>query len=160
MIGRKALATIHIRKTQLNLDDGAYRALLKARYGVSTAKDLTDEQYRDLLRYFGSFQTTGNNAMCRLICAPRQPGEPIPPAIIYGVSPRQLSVIKKLRDDIRWKIRGGFEAWLWRYFRLQKIETSIEATKVIAALKGLWRSQHCCAYSLVTKTERHKGEDV
>jgi hypothetical protein len=151
----KALAAIHIRKDQLRLDDETYRSLLHSRYGVSSAKELTAEQRRDLLDYFKSFEAARSSSMCRLICAPAEK-RLIPPGKVYAVSPGQLSTIKKIRDDIRWRARGGYEAWLWRYFRLKEIKTSIEAGQVIAGLKGLWRSQHGCKCGIAMKAKTRK----
>jgi hypothetical protein len=49
-----------------------------------------------------------------------------------------------MREDIVWK--RSYEAWLWRYFKLREIKTSIEAGQVIAR-EGLWKSQHGCRCS-------------
>ncbi len=154
MIDKKALATIHIRKSQVRLDDKAYRSVLRHRYGASSAKELDEEQYRDLLGYFKSFEAARKGSMCHLVCGRAEAKGPIPPGQVYDASPRQLAAIKKLREDIRWKIWRGFEAWLWRYFRLREIKTSIEAGRVIAGLKGLWKSQHGCACGIARKPKK------
>ena len=54
MIDRnKKLATIHIARKQLGLDNESYRALLFGAGGIESAKDITnEEQYRKILHAF------------------------------------------------------------------------------------------------------------
>jgi hypothetical protein len=147
---RNWLAFIHVAKTQLNLTDDVYRDLLKERYGVSSARDLLPGQGKDLIDYFKSqgFTPITKKKTCTF-CAPRPPRETIPTNTIYPASPQQLSKIKRLRDDIKWRTVDGFYGWLKRYFDIREIKTSVEASQVIYALLKLWRSQHKCRCSLV-----------
>lgn len=149
------LAVIHVAQTQLNLSDSDYRAILKERYGVRSAKDLLPSQGKDLIDYFKGlgFMPKERVKTCTF-CAPRPPRETIPTNVVYSASPGQLSVIKRLRDDIRWQAVDGFTRWLKRYFGIIEIKTSIEASQVIYALKGLWRSQHKCCCSLLKNHQR------
>lgn len=149
------LALIHVAQVQLNLSDTAYRAMLKERYGVSSAKDLAPSQGEDLIDYFkGLGFTPVRKAKPCTFCAPRPPRETIPMNITYAASPGQLSMIKRLRNDIRWRTAAGFTRWLKKYFGIIEIKTSIEASQVIYALKGLWRSQHKCSCSLIKEHQR------
>jgi len=145
------LATIHIAKTWLNMTDDTYRAMLKTRYGVNSARDLTAAQGNDLMDYLRSlgFTPPAKKRRCTF-CAPRPPREAIPENVIYPASQAQLATIRRLRNDIRWRTENGFKGWLKRYFKISSIQTSIEASMVITALKGLWRNQHNCRCSLVT----------
>lgn len=49
---KKALAMVHLAKKDLRLDDDMYRNLLKDRFGVGSAKDLTPAQLGLLLDQF------------------------------------------------------------------------------------------------------------
>jgi len=49
---KKKLAVIHIVKKELSLSDGEYRNILERITGVRSAKDLTDNQFHKLMRYF------------------------------------------------------------------------------------------------------------
>ncbi len=85
MIDRKALATIHIRKDKLKLGEEAYRALLKSRYGVESAKDLDMEQYADLLGHMKTLEAADarGRSICRLICGSGPSPVLIPPGRVY-----------------------------------------------------------------------------
>ncbi len=49
---KKKLAVIHIVKKELSLSDGEYRNILERITGVRSAKDLTDNRFHKLMRYF------------------------------------------------------------------------------------------------------------
>jgi hypothetical protein len=146
------LVVIHVGKTQLNMTDGEYRDLLKKRYGVTTARDLVPAQGADLIEHFKSlgFQPWSRKKRCTF-CAPRPRRDKIPENVVYTASPQQLALIRRLRDDIRWYTVDGFKGWLKRYFGLTEIKVSTDASMVITALKGLWRSQHKCRCSLMDR---------
>lgn len=145
------LSLIHVGKTQLNMTDSEYRELLRKRYGVITARDLAPAQGKDLIEHFRSlgFQPQERKKVCAF-CLPRPQREKIPEGVVYAASPRQLALIRRLRDDIRWYGADGFNNWLRRYFGITEIKVSTDASMVITALKGLWRSQHKCRCSLMT----------
>lgn len=147
------LAIIHVAKTQFNMTDSDYRGLLKARYGVTSARDLAPAQGKDLIDYFKSlgFRAQGKNTTCTF-CAPRPKREKISEDVVYTASPRQLALIRRLKDDIRWYTADGFQGWLKRYFNITEISLSTDASMVITGLKGLWRSQHKCRCSLMDRT--------
>lgn len=48
---RKKLAWIHIVKKELSLSDEDYRKILQREAGVTSAKDLTDQSFRRLMRF-------------------------------------------------------------------------------------------------------------
>jgi hypothetical protein len=148
------LAVIHVAKTQLSLTEEEYRDILKERFNVRSAKELTPEQGKDLMDHFKSigFLPTrrGNGKACAL-CVPRTKRDPIPENVIYPVSPGQSAKIKQLKESIKWFTVDGFTAWLLRYFNIKKIQTSAEASAVIWALLKLWRNQRRCSCVLVNK---------
>lgn len=49
---KKKLALIHIIKKELNLSDAEYRNILRQATGVSSAKELDEEKFRKLMKYF------------------------------------------------------------------------------------------------------------
>jgi len=52
MPDRKTLAKIHIAKRELGLSDIEYRRILRLCFGVSTSKDLREEEAYDILSLF------------------------------------------------------------------------------------------------------------
>jgi len=52
MPDKKTLAKIHIAKRELGLSDIEYRRILYLCFGVSTSKDLREEEANDLLSLF------------------------------------------------------------------------------------------------------------
>lgn len=48
---RKKLALVHIVKKELGLSDEEYRAILVREAGVESARDLTEESFRRLMRF-------------------------------------------------------------------------------------------------------------
>lgn len=52
MPNRSDLAKIHIAKKELGLDDATYRDILRDRYHLESAADLTPRQAADLIAYF------------------------------------------------------------------------------------------------------------
>jgi len=51
VIGTRQIRLVHVAKTKLGLTDDEYRAALSAS-GAASSKDLTWEQYRDLMAHF------------------------------------------------------------------------------------------------------------
>lgn len=155
---RSWLAVIHLARVQLSLSDAEYRLILKDRYGVKSAKDLTPDQGKDLVSHFRTlgFIPVPRNKPCKR-CAPRPKREVIPAGVVYPASPGQLAKINRLKDDIEWRAADGFSRWLLRYFNIKVIQTSVEASSVIWALLKLWRSQHKCSCVLVNKRNARGG---
>ena len=52
MIDRKKIAVVHIIKKELHLSDDEYRDILVKAAGVQSAKDLDEQKFRKLMRYF------------------------------------------------------------------------------------------------------------
>lgn len=149
---KRWLALIHIAQMQLNLTDEAYRSILRERYGVKSAKKLTPAQGKDLIDHFKylGFVPVRRNKICKF-CIPRPKRDTIPTNTIYPVSPAQKAKIERLKKDIKWKTFDGFSRWLRRYFKIEEIRTSVEASSVIFGLLRLWRSEHKCHCSLIKK---------
>lgn len=141
---------IHVGVSKLRMEDETYRHLLKTRYGAGSCKELTYGQASDLLdsfRRFGFRIKPKGGSRCRAMCEPRKRPSPLPANVVLLVSPEQLSMIGRLKGDIRWRVWDGFDRWLKKYFGVEGgmkgIRDSRTATKVIEALKGMWRAQNC-----------------
>ncbi|MDP3012685.1 MAG: hypothetical protein Q8M92_00490, partial [Candidatus Subteraquimicrobiales bacterium] len=63
------------------------------------------------------------------------------PNIIQLVSPQQLAKIEHLKADIKWHVHDGYQRWLKKYLKKDRIATSREANNVIEAMKGMRERQ-------------------
>src|SRR5437867_2629735 len=52
MLTKKQLQLIHVAKRQLRLDDDDYRAILRAKGGVDSSKDLSAQGFEDVMAQF------------------------------------------------------------------------------------------------------------
>jgi phage gp16-like protein len=59
MLSRNKIALIHIAKNKLKLADENYRLMLKS-FGVTTSKDLNDNQFKKLMDAFASLGFKSN----------------------------------------------------------------------------------------------------
>lgn len=115
---KKKLAVIHIVKKELLLSDDEYRNILEQIAGVSTSKDLTEEQFRKLMRYF---VRTRNYRRAR-----------------YGITMRQKYFLQQLRKELLWD-DTHFQNYMNKYFHNRDLETYTkqDAGKLIVALKAI-----------------------
>jgi hypothetical protein len=139
---KRLITFFHTAKSRLHMSETEYRNLLKEKFGVTSSKDLTREQAEAFKDHFISlgFGKKKRRWTCGY-CAPRPKGKPIPKDVIYPASRAQLAVIDELQKAVKWKHLDGYRRWLDKYFHLDKIEWSPQASAVIVALKGLLRSQ-------------------
>lgn len=117
---RKKLALIHIVKRELGLSDDEYREILRREAGVDSARDLTDEAFRRLLRFLVRSQ-------------------------YYRVTPEGLTLRQKLyiahlQQQIGWT-DDHLNNFLHKYFRCDTVTalTRPQASKTILALKHIAR---------------------
>ena len=115
---RKKLAVIHIVKRELGLSDQEYRDILQRATGVRSAKDMDEEGFRRLMRYFAGSKHYRINQ--------------------YGMTFRQKLYIKHLVGDLGWDERH-FRNFLKKYYKKTDIAmlTKKEAGKVIQSLKNI-----------------------
>ena len=115
---RKKLAVIHIVKRELGLSDQEYRDTLQRVTGVRSAKDMDEEGFRRLMRYFAGSKHYRINQ--------------------YGMTFRQKLYIKHLVGDLGWDARH-FRNFLKKYYKKTDITmlTKKEAGKVIESLKNI-----------------------
>ena len=115
---RKKLAVIHIVKRELGLSDQEYRDILQQATGVRSAKDMDEEGFRRLMRYFARSKHYRLNR--------------------YGMTFRQKLYIKHLVGDLEWD-ESHFSNFLKKYYKKRDIDrlTRKEASKVIQSLKSI-----------------------
>ncbi len=119
---RKNLATIHIVKRELGLSDEEYRDILRREAGVESAKDLTDESFRRLMRFMvrSRYYRLNRN----------------------GLTLRQKLYIDHLQQTLGWTDEH-LANFLHKYFKREGVKalTRAEASKTILALEHMVR-QH------------------
>jgi transposase len=149
-ITNKTKALIHVAKSELGLADTVYRDILHVRFGKESCKDLTPAQAKDLIKYFKSlgFRVKGQGSQKCNLCVPRHRREKPPENVFYLVSEEQLAKIEHLKQDIKWRVWDGYQRWLEKYFKIERVRLSIEASVVIEGLKGMWKSQNKCGKSI------------
>ena len=151
----KQVKLIHIAKSQLKIGDDTYRLMLRQWFKVDTSKTLTYDQASmliDELKKLGFRLKTKRIAPENPCwpCAPRTPGVPLPDNVVVLASPGQLRMIEHLAADIKWRHWDGFKRWIQRYFKIDQVRTSMEATVVIEALKDMWKRQNGCSCKKVS----------
>ena len=77
------------------------------------------------------------------LCRPRRSREKLPENITLLVSRQQLDYIAHLAEDIHWQYPDGFQRWLRNHMGIERIRTSLEASKVIEGLKNILKQQSC-----------------
>ncbi len=118
---KKKLAVIHIVKRELSLSDDEYRNTLERITGVRSAKDLTDDQFHKLMRYFvrtHHYRVTGK-----------------------GITLRQIYYIRQLKERLQWD-DSHFQNYIHKYFHNRNLNTYIrhDASNLIVALKAVLKS--------------------
>ena len=118
---KKKLAVIHIVKKELSLSDGEYRNILERITGVRSAKDLTDNQFHKLMRYFvrtRHFRVTNN-----------------------GITLRQEYYLRQLKERLQWD-DAHFQNFMHKYFHNRELKTYTrhDASNLIVALKAILKS--------------------
>ncbi|HIJ79156.1 MAG: DUF1018 domain-containing protein [Desulfobulbaceae bacterium] len=118
MIDHKKLAVIHIVKKELGLSDSQYRDTLEKITGVRSAKDLDDQSFHKLMRYFTRSKHYRQNK--------------------NSITFRQKMYLKHLQNDLAWD-DSHFTNFLHKYYKTDKIDslTKPEAGKVIESLKHI-----------------------
>lgn len=123
---------IHIAKNQLKLDDVLYRSMLRQWFDVGSSKELT---YQQAAAFIDELKKKGFRIK-RTAKTQRQQKRK-PPNLIQLASPQELKLIEHLKADIRWQYHDGYERWIRRRFRIERVRTRKEAAKIIEALKSM-----------------------
>ena len=120
---KKKLAVIHIVKRELSLSDDEYRNTLERVAGVQSAKDLTDNQFHKLMRYFvrtRHYKATNG-----------------------GITIRQKYYLRQLQEKLQWD-DTHFRNYIHKYFHNRDLNTYTkhDASNLIVALKSILKI-HC-----------------
>jgi len=120
---KKKLAVIHIVKRELSLSDDDYRDILERVASVRSAKDLTDDQFHKLMRYFvrtRHYRVTGK-----------------------GITLRQKYYIRQLKERLQWD-DSHFQNYIHKYFHSRDLNsyTKHDASNLIVALKAVLKSHN------------------
>lgn len=129
-VDKKQLQLIHIAKTQLALDDETYRETLQYRYNVSSAKDLTYNQASNFIGFLSEKGFKFKKKSCTLKAKKAD-------NLIELATPAQHRLIDVLKNNIVWKYENGYELYIQKRLKINKVITKSDAFKVINALKGL-----------------------
>ncbi len=118
MLDRKKLAIIHITKKELGLDDQQYRDLLEQATGVRSAKELDEEGFRKLMRFFARSKHFRAHAT--------------------AVTLRQKMYVRHLVEDLGWD-ENHLHNFIAKYYHRQRLDElgRREASKLIEALKNI-----------------------
>ena len=118
MLDRKKLAVIHITQKELGLSEKEYRDTLELVTGFRSAKDLNEEGFRKLMRYF----TRSKHY---------QPNKD-------GITFRQKMYIRHLVKDAGWD-DNHFRNFLRKYYHQEEVTTlsKRDAGKLIESLKQI-----------------------
>ncbi len=115
---KKKLAVIHIVKRELSLSDDEYRNILERVAGVRSAKDLTDDQFHKLMRYF--VRTRHYRVTSK------------------GITLRQIYYLRQLKGRLQWD-DSHFQNYIHKYFHNRDLNTYTkhDASNLIVALKSI-----------------------
>ena len=126
MADKKQLQLIHIAKNQLGLDDDTYIDTLQYRYNVSSSKDLT---YNQASNFIGFLSEKGFKF--------KKKSKPLKAKKAELATPQQHRLIEVLKNNIVWKYENGYELYIKKRLKINKVITKQDAFKVINALKGM-----------------------
>lgn len=130
MADKKQLQLIHIAKNQLGLDDDTYIDTLQYRYNVSSSKDLTYNQASALIAMFikNGFRIPKKREKTTIKKHNK---------VIRLATPTQYKLIEVLKKNIVWKYENGYELYIQKRFKIDKVISIDDAFKVINGLKGI-----------------------
>ncbi|OGR00071.1 MAG: hypothetical protein A2505_05450 [Deltaproteobacteria bacterium RIFOXYD12_FULL_55_16] len=118
MLDQKKLAVIHIVKKELGISDEEYRATLEKIAGVRSARELDNQGFQRLMRYFAGSRHYRQS--------------------LTGITFRQKMYIKHLLADLAWDATHYLN-FLKKYYKTSEQGTLSrkEAGKVIESLKHI-----------------------
>lgn len=122
VIDHKKLALIHIVKRELNLSEQEYRDILHRAAGVQSARELTEETFRKLMRFF---VRSGHYRLNR-----------------RGLTIKQKLYIGYLASQLHWE-QSHLDNFIAKYYHQRGIDalSRKEAIKVIESLKNIRQHQ-------------------
>ena len=98
---RKAmLAKVHIARNQQAMSEDDYRAMLDARYSVTSARDLTDKQLHDLLLYMQQLGAVFTRGSARKRSGKANRKREIPAALTHDAAELGREAYRKLLEAL------------------------------------------------------------
>ncbi len=142
---------IHVAVGQLGLSDDIYRAIIAGRtQGKKTScKELTYDEADQVINYFvknlgfkiksSYIRTAGEYRRKRWAYANsrRSGNKPLPGNVVAFPSPMQLDMIATLSAQVAWKFADGYQRWLAKYIKTDRVRTAAQAQRAIEGLKGM-----------------------
>lgn len=151
-IDPKQIQIIHIAQAQLGLSDENYRAIIAGRSDgkKSSSGDLTYDEASAVIDYMVRM---GFRIKAKYVArekaakrAQHRKGK-VAGNLLVLASHEQLNMVNSLAGKIQWRLEDGFQRWMKKYIKIDRIKTEDEASAVIEGLKGMlanqeWREDH------------------
>lgn len=136
MIEPIQIQLIHIAAAQLGLSRNDYEAAISAQTKgkKSSSKDLTYFEADGLIDYF---KTLG----FKIKRSPARRARKASGNCVFLVSPEQARMIASLSGKIAWRFADGYQRWLVKYLKIDRIATTAQASRAIEGLKNLLKHQ-------------------
>ncbi|MFA5754261.1 MAG: phage protein GemA/Gp16 family protein [Patescibacteria group bacterium] len=138
-IDPKQIQLIHIAKEQRGLSDVEYRDLIagQTKGQKTSSKDLTYIEADAVINYFVKtlgFKIVGRDRRSRRKYAHAA-------NVVAMPSRDQLDLIDNLKVQIKWQLQDGFQRWLAKYIKTDRVRTAAQAQRAIEGLKGMIKNQ-------------------
>jgi hypothetical protein len=142
MIEPIQIQLIHIAKAQLGLSEDDYRQIIGAQTKgkKQSSKELTYFEADGLINYFKTLGFTVKshyNRGRKEARIARRGGK----NVISLPSPEEMGMIEALKAKVHWRFEDGYERWLSKYMRIERVMTAPDAYRVIEGLKKLIQHQ-------------------
>lgn len=136
MIEPVQIQLIHIAKAQLGLAEWDYRMIVMAQTKdkKQSSKELTYAEASGLIDYFKTLGFKIKSSPARRAKSPAA-------NVVSLVSPEQTGMIQALAQQIAWRFADGYQRWLMKYLRIERIATAAQASRAIEGLKQLLKHQ-------------------
>lgn len=146
-IDPKQIQLIHIAQAQLGLSDEKYRAIIAGRTNgkKESSRDLSYAEATAVIDYMirQGFRITSKYVSREQAAkrAQRRKGK-VAGNLVILASFDQLKMINALAAKIQWRFSDGFQRWMKKYMKIDRIKTEDEASAVIEGLKGMLINQN------------------
>lgn len=131
MIAPKQIQLIHIQASQLALSRDQYESAIMGRTNgkKTSSKDLT---YREASQVIDYFARLGAKIKRRSRRYGQRPANVVDlPSVV------QMEMIETLKSRVAWRVEDGYQRWLTKYMRIDRVKTAAQASRVIEGLKGM-----------------------
>jgi len=150
MIESKQIQLIHIQKAQLGLSEEDYRTIILAqtKNKKDSSKTLTYFEADALITYCSKtlgakiksnyIRTSGAARRGRWQTANDRRSTRQNPGNVFVLPTRdQLNMIDALAGKIVWRVEGGFQLWMKKYLKIDRVKSLEDGQRVIEGLKKM-----------------------